>query len=441
MSDDSKKTAQKLLRRAPKTHSAYWTPRVRKPTGSGLYGIQILYKGKRVRFPLETADKVTASDRARDRYLYLVANGWEATLRKFKEAERKTPKPATIGAWLAEVEATAGFRANTFTTYAQCLRQIAAGIGRIEEEPELDEHGKPVKDGEGRIVRRSRFDHRTGGQAAWLKKVEALPLSVLSANAVQRWKLAYIAKAGDAPDARKRAENSAASLLRCARSLFSKKARKFAAGELVLPDPLPFAELELPKRGNLTYKSKIDAPSLIVAAREELSGEPLKIFALAMVPGLRKREIDLLPWTRVDFTKAVIRIERTEHFSPKSEDASAEIDIDPEFMTLLKQWKVDATGPFVVESTSRAKRAMSRTEYRCEVHFKTLYAWLRKHGVSAQKPLHELRKELGAILASEQGIFAAQSVLRHAQISTTAAYYVDRKKKITAGLGRFLSPQ
>ncbi len=53
--------------------------------------------------------------------------------------------------------------------------------------------------------------------------------------------------------------------------------------------------------------------------------------------------------------------------------------------------------------------------------------------------LHELRKELGAILASEQGIFAAQSVLRHAQISTTAAYYTDRKRGITAGLGTLLT--
>jgi hypothetical protein len=59
--------------------------------------------------------------------------------------------------------------------------------------------------------------------------------------------------------------------------------------------------------------------------------------------------------------------------------------------------------------------------------------------VNAQKPLHELRKELGAILASAHGIFAAQSVLRHAQISTTAAYYTDKKRRITAGLGALLT--
>jgi hypothetical protein len=82
----------------------------------------------------------------------------------------------------------------------------------------------------------------------------------------------------------------------------------------------------------------------------------------------------------------------------------------------------------------------SRLNYRCEPHFEALYDWLRNQGVTARKPLHELRKELGAILASEQGIFAAQSVLRHAQIFTTAAYYTDKKCRITAGLGSLLAP-
>jgi hypothetical protein len=46
-----------------------------------------------------------------------------------------------------------------------------------------------------------------------------------------------------------------------------------------------------------------------------------------------------------------------------------------------------------------------------------------------------MRKELGARLASQEGIFAAQRVLRHAQFSTTAAYCTDKKRRIPAGLG------
>jgi hypothetical protein len=41
-------------------------------------------------------------------------------------------------------------------------------------------------------------------------------------------------------------------------------------------------------------------------------------------------------------------------------------------------------------------------------------------------------------LANEQGIFAAQQVLRHAHIQTTARHYADKRRTITAGLGALL---
>lgn len=424
-----------------KTHVAYWLPKVHKPTESPHFNIQIAYKGERHRFPLETADKATGAERARERYMHLVAHGWPATLAHYKPKTVKQKKPASLGEWLESVKATADFRNSTFTTYKQCLRQIAAEIEGIEDQPALDENGNPKRDKKRRIIYRSRFDYRAGGRDAWTAKVDALPLSVLSAAAVQRWKVDYIAKAGDAPDARRRAENSAASLIRCARALFSAKARKYAATELILPDPLPFAGVELPKKGNTAYASKIDASALIESARAELTGEPFKIFCLGLLCGLRKREIDLLTWQQVDFGKAVIRIERTEYFQPKSEDSTGEVDLDPELLTVLQGWKAQASGPFVIESTRKPKHESSRVNYRCEMHFETLYAWLKQQGITARKPLHELRKELGAILASTHGIFAAQSVLRHAQISTTAAYYTDKKKRISAGLGALLTPK
>jgi hypothetical protein len=109
-------------------------------------------------------------------------------------------------------------------------------------------------------------------------------------------------------------------------------------------------------------------------------------------------------------------------------------------LALLRAWKANASGPFVIESARVPRHCASRTNYRCTKHFDALYQWLREHGVTARKPLHELRKELGALLATEHGIFAAQSVLRHAQISTTAAFYADKKRRITAGLGSYLAP-
>jgi integrase len=440
---ENKKTAQKMHRlkkAAPKTSAAYWLGKVKKSAGSALYGVQIAYRGKRHRFPLETANAEPAAEKARGIYLSLVANGWDGALAEFKPQAVQRFRPATLGAWVEAVKATAELRPTTFTTYTQCLRQIAAEIEDIGDQPALDENGNPKRDRKRRPVLLSRFDYRAGGREAWIAMVDALPLSVLSAAAVQRWKLEYIGRAGNAPDARRRAENSAASLIRCARSLFSEKARKYASAELVLPDPLPFAGVELPKKGNTTYQSKIDAGELIAKARQELTGEPFKIFTLGLLCGLRKREIDLLIWDQVDFTKGVIRIERTEYFQPKSEDSAGEVDLDPETLALLRGWKATASGPFVIESTRQPRHDTSRVNYRCTRHFETLYTWLKAQGITARKPLHELRKELGSLLASSHGIFAAKSVLRHAQISTTAAYYTDKKRRITAGLGSLLSP-
>ena len=59
--------------------------------------------------------------------------------------------------------------------------------------------------------------------------------------------------------------------------------------------------------------------------------------------------------------------------------------------------------------------------YRVQSVFDRVTDWLRKHGVTARKPLHELRKELGALITSEHGIYAASRVLRHADLATTAA--------------------
>ena len=434
----------------PKTDSRHWQGRLFKNSftrdgerhETSDWCVKIGHKGRRETFNLATPNKETAAVRALKIYRSVLGAGWDAALAEHKpEAAPKPQRAATIGEWLEAVKATTELRLPTFTTYKQCLRQIASEIADIGDQPALDEDGKPKRDRKRREVLLSRFDYRAGGRDAWAAKVDALPLSVLTASAVQRWKLEYIARAGTAPDARRRAENSVASLIRNARSLFSAKCRKYALAELILPDPLPFAGVELPRKGNTSYQSRIDAGKLIEAARRELTGELFKVFTLGLLCGLRKREIDLLTWGQVDFDKSLIRIERTEYFQPKSEDSNGEVDLDAETLALLRGWKASASGPFVIESTRPPRHETSRVNYRCVQHFEALYVWLRKQGITARKPLHELRKELGAILASTQGIFAAQSVLRHAQISTTAAYYTDKKRRITAGLGALLAPQ
>ncbi|WP_395746086.1 hypothetical protein [Prosthecobacter sp.] len=133
---ENQKSAQKVhskpKKAVPKTAAAYWLNKVHKPGNSPHFNIQIKHRGQRHRFPLETADKSIASERARERYLHLVAHGWEATLQKFKPRSVPTKKTATIGAWLDAVKSTTGFRASTFTNYANSIRQIASEIEELE---------------------------------------------------------------------------------------------------------------------------------------------------------------------------------------------------------------------------------------------------------------------------------------------------------------------
>jgi len=59
--------------------------------------------------------------------------------------------------------------------------------------------------------------------------------------------------------------------------------------------------------------------------------------------------------------------------------------------------------------------------------------------VKAQKPLHELRKELGALITTKYGIFAAKEVLRHSHISTTAKHYAEQKDRPVINVGGWLT--
>src|ERR1700722_1826805 len=77
--------------------------------------------------------------------------------------------------------------------------------------------------------------------------------------------------------------------------------------------------------------------------------------------------------------------------------------------------------------------------YRAEPVFSNLLAWLRDKGVTGSKPLHQLRKLYGSVLAEKHGIHAASSGLRHADIRITSAFYANRSVKLTPGFGASLA--
>ena len=140
----------------------------------------------------------------------------------------------------------------------------------------------------------------------WREQVDTTPLARLTSEAIQQWKLQYLSQHKGSPEKHGRAVNTVNAHLRNARSLSTPKALEFAGKRLALPDPLPFASVTLErKRGTTRYVSRIDPAVLVRQAKEELGDDParqeqFKIFCLALLCGLRKREIDTLLWRSVD---------------------------------------------------------------------------------------------------------------------------------------------
>ncbi len=414
-----------------KTDVRYWAERVfRRARGAGEdthWTAQIQYVGRREQFPLGTPNKAAAAAKARDIYVKLHGRGWDETLALFKpKIEPPKPEKSSVGDLIREVAATASYRGTTYAVYCGALRRIAADIAKINGDP-------------------SRFAPNGAGNREWRERVDATPLDLLTAEAIQQWKFEYLKRHKDSPAREHRAVNTVNAHLRNARSLFSSKALAFAGKRLALPERLPFSGVKLESRRATTrYSSRTDPVALLLAAKTELGEAPecreqFKIFCLALLCGLRKREIDTLLWRSVDLEKGVIRIERTEYFQPKSEDSAAEVDVAPELVALLRGFRGEAKGEFVIESQNPPRYHTSRANYRGERDFEALYTWLAGKGVSARKKLHELRKECGSVIANSMGIFAASRALRHSDIRLTSQYYADKKVRITTGLDSVLS--
>ena len=208
-----------------------------------------------------------------------------------------------------------------------------------------------------------------------------------------------------------------------------------------LPNPVPFAGVKVQRVHVAHYRSGFNVETLLERAREELAEskpEQFKIFLLAAMAGLRRNEIDKLPWTAFRWEEGVIHIQTTEYFRPKSLASENDIPVDPELMEIFRGFHARRKGEFVVESDSAPDNGMPFEHYRCHRDFVELIGWLRSKGVVSRIPLHTLRKEFGSQINARFGLVAAQRMLRHAQVAVTAAHYVEIKQRPVLGFGHLL---
>ncbi|MFZ4764336.1 MAG: hypothetical protein ACOYMN_05235 [Roseimicrobium sp.] len=415
------KNAQQLhskTARQPKTSVAFWLAKVRKPDRSPHYGVQIAYRGQRHRFPLETANREAAAEKARSIHLCLVAGGWKATLEKHKPETVKRHKAATVGALIEAATRLSSARRESMEAYTQALRRIASGVLGLRDGTKRN----PLK------------------APQWRAKVDATPLDRLTPAAVLAWKNSFLREA-KAPEARNSAAVTFNALLRNSKALLSKKIRPFIEKEIPLPSPLWFEGVSREKEPSLRYHSKIDAGEILNAAQAELAvaqPEVFKALLLTLVCGLRRSEADKLLWRQFDLDAGTLEIADTEHKALKSADSAGVIGLDAELVALLKGFRARASSVFVLEEPPRRREAPKRN-YRCDVHFEALIQWLKGKGVPGIRPIHTLRKEIGSVIASRDGIFAASRYLRHSNISITSKLYADSKTPVCAGLGSLLA--
>ena len=421
------KTGTQLGSRRSKSDVRYWQQAIFQLSYTwkgtkrnvGHWAVKVQHGGRRETIPLGTANKAAAANKARELYLCLQSSGWDEALLKFKPKSRWSDSSiATVGDFLQAAESMWSGNPKTISDYARAFRKIVSDSFQIDGGT-------------------SKFDYRSGGRDAWVKKVERIKLREVTPDKVQKWKVDFLKRAGSNPIKKRAASISVNSLLRRSKSLFAPAVLKFIKVEIPCS---PFEGVAFEPRRSMRYQSSFDVESLIRAAQKELPQELFKIFLLAIMAGLRRNEIDKLEWPAFDWGKGVISIRTTSHFAPKSEDSTGDVEVDPEVMELFRGCSARKTSDFVIESAVSVRPQGTYAHYRCQKHFDALGKWLRNHGVNANRPLHTLRKEYGSQVCARHGIYAASHALRHADIAITSQHYLDKRQRATVGLGGFLSP-
>lgn len=415
---------ERATSRLPKTHQDYWRARLKKRTyrdESGTlysvpeYQVRFFYQRREVWIPLGTANQAAAALKARDAWVFLLANGWEATLNKFKPLPEEKTKVCTLGEFLREAEKVGHLKPKTLANYSLKFRALLADIGKIDRKLS------------GRRAR-EKYDWITGKRDRWNAAIEALRLDLLTHHALAEWRNAYVARAGHDMAKRKSAERSAASILRCVRALFNEHLTRVM--EINLP-PNPFEHFRIPSPGPQRYISRIDPAWLLNQAEQELrprDPQAYLAFQLTLWGGLRRKEADLLQWEQLDLEHGELHVRRTEFFEPKTEESQRVVDLPRHVVDILRGYKQGCTSPFVMDGNDPYPEA-TYDAYRCDHTWRRLLAWLRSKGITEVKAVHSLRKESGSLIATQYGIEAARQHLGHRDISTTSAHYVCKKRR------------
>ncbi|MDE0769843.1 MAG: hypothetical protein OSB19_15805 [Opitutaceae bacterium] len=168
------KITPSLLHEKPVEHYSkgdirYWRKRIAKRSTGASYDHQFCYKGRRVRFNLETTNRDVAASKIREIHQYLVAMGWVETLAKYKPELHKNQLSYTLGEYIQAVEELSTQNPRTVFIYIGKARTIVAEMRGIKKT-------KSIANPQGEAHRK------------WREKVYGTPLEAITGPALQQWK-------------------------------------------------------------------------------------------------------------------------------------------------------------------------------------------------------------------------------------------------------------
>lgn len=255
-------------------------------------------------------------------------------------------------------------------------------------------------------------------------------LSILTATGLRKYEAARIKAAKDAgPLAINTAHTTAHSTAQQARSLFAQDClQSYAYRDLKLPDLAAVLAYKLKRGKTKRFQApEKDLMAATVAAIAQLKQQhPARWMALMLAAnlGLRRGEGVAAQWAwvaQIELTNGqagyVMHVVKRTDFDPKGSERT--INIPPDFWAEMLVMRTSC-GHILPGSTNKRKALYADN-----------VAWLRALGWTANKPTHEMRKLFGSAMATEHGLFAAQSALGHSDPRLTSQVYasnLDRSK-------------
>ncbi len=255
-------------------------------------------------------------------------------------------------------------------------------------------------------------------QEPWLEK----PATILTAKLLMDFQRVMVPPDLEDEEEEITAKISCDKYVRSAKAVFSKDALRLykASDTITLPDLSDFLAVSL-----FGAKKYFSLPSVKVikeifreagALRRE-DENAYRAFLICVQAGLRKSEAAnfRLAWMH-DEDDPVIRIHEDGKFKPKHGHGRR---------VVLDTWVRDEINA-IAASTDGFFLAGSETE-RNETVFERLNIWLRKRGVDATKPTHELRKLWFSQKVKREGLLAAAQQGGHEDPKVTKSFYADNQ--------------